>query len=106
MSPWNVRRRNPDFGSPRKWELFCIMKNDAESVAIAFPNRAYAVTHRGPIKTASATNGPVTNRENHHLPLLAQDGFSAGLSAGPLLHQEKFTALVIPGGTQENSALK
>lgn len=66
-------------------QLFCVMKDDAESMAIAAAQLAYSVPDVCAIEAACPLNGTVPCRDQYGFATNRNDNVSSALRSRPLL---------------------
>ena len=71
--------------------LSCIVKDDAERVALAGAQAADPVAHRYPVGSAGAFDRSVVDREDHRFALLQRHDFAPRLRSRPLLDEQELT---------------
>src|SRR5690606_18356627 len=72
-----------------------VVEDDAEGIALAAAQAAYAVAEFHPIVTARAAHRALVDGEDHGVASAERDDFDTGLHARALLSQDEFAAVEI-----------
>src|SRR5258708_7234866 len=92
MEGGRTGRRDGRYGSS-----FCIMKDDAERVAMTLTHGADAMAQVNPVVAAGSPDWAAVHGEHHTVTLSERDHVDPRLHPRPLFGQYKFTALEIFG---------